>query len=109
MLSAQRTKYLIEADADTGVILRGGRTLQRYRDDFLLPVVFLTEPDRPLTPINGYLYLKAKEHSRILDTRWEACKKQEIEDEVALIDEGHTTHFTPLEGAIDDSPYGFSA
>ena len=107
LLTAQISKYLREAEADVSVLLRGGRSLQSYRDDFLLPVVFSTEPDRPLTPINGYLYQKGIEHKRILDARWDDCKRQGSDDDIDITNEDRL-RFSPMESA-SDSPYGFSA
>jgi len=65
LLTAQTSRYLIEADVT--VTLRGGKTLQAYRDDFLLPVILLNDPERAVTPINGYLYRTGEKHKEILD------------------------------------------
>lgn len=97
LLTAQRSRYLNEAN--TNVILRGGRSLQEYRDNFLLPVILLNVPmdssERPVTPINGYLYLKAAEHKGILDAK---CNRLDSLDELDL---------TATTEATDPSPYIF--
>ena len=68
LLTAQITRYLEQAEADLSVTLRGGKSLQAYRDDFLLPVVLDSSLERAITPINGYLYRKSEEHKSILDS-----------------------------------------
>lgn len=101
LLTAQRTIYLEQANADLSVILRGGRSLQEYRDDFLLPVVLKKNEERATTPINGYLYLKSKEHKIILDgySARESC------DELDALDTGSCSLLSEERINMYGSPY----
>lgn len=101
LLTAQITRYLEQAQADLSVILRGGRSLQEYRDDFLLPVVLKKNEERSITPINGYLYRKSEEHKKILDGYAARASYDELEELYA------TQVFVLSEepGCIDNSPY----
>ena len=67
LLTAQRSEYLKETQANTDVLLRGGRTLQAYRDEFKLQVSLLKHEGTALASINSYLFVKGKEHKKILD------------------------------------------
>jgi hypothetical protein len=101
LLTAQITRYLEQSDADESVILRGGRSLREYRDDFLLPVILDKNETSSITPINGYLYLKSEEHKKILDDYAVLAPLDLPED---LCKSNHST-FSEDADCNDNSPY----
>lgn len=68
LVTAQVSKYLVEANADLSVIIRGGYSLAYFREKFVLQVSLMKNEgmDSEVT-INSYLYIKSKEHKLILD------------------------------------------
>ena len=102
LLTAQRSKYLEDSEADINVILRGGKSLKNYRDDFLLEVILESEPARATTPINGYLYLKSLEHKVILE-RYANQSRPPIEE--LEIDRNDSPSIARRGEPVDLSPY----
>jgi hypothetical protein len=111
LLTAQRSQYLVQAGADVNIIIRGGKSLKSYRDDFVLNVM----KDGEWSCINGYLYLKAKEHRCILDARMQAYSLSASSDEVDGLSisvspwvTARKEHFEEVGDTPYGSPYGFS-
>ncbi len=67
LLTAQRSRYVSEADANTAIKLRGGKTLAQYRDLFQMRVSLMQGYDVVVKGINSYLFIKAREHKCLFD------------------------------------------
>lgn len=65
LVTAQLPTYI--KDADTEIILRGGKTLKNYRSQYCITLSLFKGVDRVVKNINSYLYLKSVEHKHILD------------------------------------------
>lgn len=81
LLTAQVSAYLIQADADMSVPLRGGESLEHYREKFKMEAVLLKDEERNRVSINGYLFVKSLEHRNILDYLQE--QQDELEQHLA--------------------------
>lgn len=67
LLTAQVSSYVSNAQADLTTILRGGKTLHSYREQFRMEVILLKNGERDFKTINGYLFTKSLEHRNLLD------------------------------------------
>lgn len=65
LLTAQTSKY--HEGCNLGTVLRDGNTLDYHFQHYTRTVQWANDEDRPSTPINAYLYLKAVEHKLLLD------------------------------------------
>ncbi len=65
LVTAQLPSYVKEAD--TSVMLRGGKTLKDYRSQFCITISVFKGTDTNLKNINSYLYMKSATHRTIFD------------------------------------------
>ena len=81
LVTAQLPGYI--KDADTGVILRGGKTLESYRSRYCISLSLFKDNDVVVKNINSYLYMKSTEHKIILDAL-EAKNNSIVEHNLSL-------------------------
>lgn len=77
LLTAQRSDYLTEAEADLNVRLRDGKTLGEHRERCKLQVTLFGQETKPAS-INSYLFKKTIEHRYLLD---KIQQKSTLDDE----------------------------
>lgn len=67
LLTAQVSAYLEQAEANLETIIRGGESLRHYRQKFTIQVNVFKDDALVPASINSYLFVKSKEHKKILD------------------------------------------
>jgi hypothetical protein len=67
LVTAQSSTFVNQAAPNFDAVLRTGKTLQYYRQNYRMTVSLASDEPGRVTSINSYLYLKAKEHKKILD------------------------------------------
>ncbi len=65
LVTAQLPSYVRDADSD--VVLRGGKTLKEYRSQFCITFSLFKGEDVTVKDINSYLYIKSAVHQVVLD------------------------------------------
>jgi len=68
LLTAQKSRYVSEADANTSIQLRGGKTLAEYRSLFQMRVSLIQGDSATVKGINSYLFIKSREHKKLFDS-----------------------------------------
>lgn len=67
MLTAQRSKFVKELDPDFTTILRGGKSLKIFRQSYKFEAYIADNEKLVPKKINGYLFLKSKQHKELFD------------------------------------------
>lgn len=68
LFTAQLSKYIAEADADSAaVVARGKYTLQQVLDHFRIEVSLARGSSATVKGINSYLFVKSKAHKNLFD------------------------------------------
>lgn len=67
LLTAQRSRFVTESDANTSIQLRGGKTLGEYRRLFQMRVSVMQGDSVMVKGINSYLFVKARQHKALFD------------------------------------------
>lgn len=79
LLTAQRSSYLEQAEADLSYVIRGKFTLNYYRDKFRLSVQLVSGQGQNsrTSEVNSYLIAKAVQHKKYLDSMLKAIPEHE--------------------------------